>query len=84
MENIKKQIADIINFDSAKSFEDLNNLRDIAMKRLGEGFRKMRESGCFTSDEIDDIKDYSSTLCNSRYLSMMNYIKTNIRKNFKF
>lgn len=84
MENIKKQIVDIINFDSAMSFEDLNNLHDITIKRINEGLRKMKESGAFTSEEINAIKDYSFALCNNRYVSMHDYIKMKIRKHFEF
>lgn len=83
MENIKKQIAEICVFTVGNSVNAIKEAKALKLERLQHGIKMMKESGLFSTSEIDDISDYACMKLHVNYEEALekqvDYLKDNWR-----
>lgn len=83
MENIKKQVIELITF-KATTFEELTAEYDNLSHRINDGLNKMKATKVFTDAEIREVKDHAYSLMDSGYKATRGAIAATIRENFEF
>jgi hypothetical protein len=84
MENIKKQIVEICNFNPCNDLESIAETKIAISNRIQSGINDMTASNLFTKQEIGEISEYANHIINMKYNEAYNNIKAELRKNYKF
>lgn len=84
METIKKQIDSICEFPAESSLNAILDAKNLKLERIQYGIKKMKDSGLFTTEEINDMSDYACMKLHDNYTEAYERQRNNLRNNWNF
>ena len=86
LERLMTNATEIVNknFSLAETIDDVHDVNTLVKYRLSAGMEKMRQSGLFTTSELDEMQSHCDAIMSSAFQAALNNKRIEARMAFEF